>query len=152
MQTLFAWSEKNRQRPWIWLLALAAICLVAVFAVTIREMHVLTARGEREVQVFRELFGNERYSAIYASTDQTLRERVGEEQFTKRLESIRGEMGDCRASKPLFKLAGNSTGGKIVRLVYGTECTNGRLNENFVFLIVGDNAELMRYDASKVFK
>src|ERR1700722_18919299 len=110
MQTLFARSNKDRQRPWIWLLALAAICLVAVFTVTIRSMHGLTARAEREVEVFRERFSNERYSAIYASTDQTLRARVGEEQFTERLESIRGEMGDCRASKPLFKLAANSTG------------------------------------------
>jgi hypothetical protein len=152
MQSLFAQGTAGTRRSWIfWALVLSPIVLITIGSLFWGSARASTAIATREVLVFRQRIADEQYVVIYNSASSALRSRVNEDGFTKRLATIHSKMGECRPSQPRTSFFHANTIATSVRQQYVTNCQNGTLQETFLYLIIGNEAQLARYEASSEF-
>jgi hypothetical protein len=78
MQALFApQTSLGSRRSWIfWLLIPSPIPLIIVVSISVTRVRGITARAEREVQVFRQRLASGQYTAVYDSASSVLRRRI----------------------------------------------------------------------------
>jgi hypothetical protein len=153
MQTLFGHHRSGVRSYWIsCLLVFGPIILVIVGWIAIKSFRGDASLAEREVQVFHDRIATEQYALIYNLASSDLRQQIDLDRFTQRLSTIRNEMGDCRPSQPKNSFVNANTSMTTVRQQYLIDCTNGTLQETFVYQILGKQAQLAGYSASRAFK
>lgn len=95
--------------------------------------HQRLARGEDEL--------------IYREAANSFRAMVSEDAEHAFLSRVRQKLGACSSRDPVAWGAATNSGGTEVRLTYRNECTNGPVQELFLWHVLNNQATLMGFRA-----
>ena len=104
------------------------------------------AVGEGAVAKFHSQLNAEQYHEIYAQCDEGFRKSTSEQQTIAYLEAVHRKLGVERNSKQTGWGVFATPAGTRVSLGYETDFDEGKANEQFVFLVNGDEAKLYNYN------
>jgi len=112
---------------------------------------------EKSVDKFHAQMNEEQYQAIYAEADPELRNRISEQDFTKRLADTRARAGRIegkanvvRESSFRRQLRKLFSGREIVSHVEITRCDVGSVREQFQWSVVDETATLHDYEFRQI--
>jgi len=88
------------------------------------------------------------YATIYDTSTRGFKAAVSRDVWIAFLTRINRKMGSCEAAPATFGGMQVSTTGTFVTTVSSRRCKNGKLNERFVWLVVGDSVGLLKYNGS----
>jgi hypothetical protein len=130
------------------------LLLITTFIVVIA---VLTAscsltkgkeQAERAVEQFHQQFNAGQYREIYQQGDAKFKEAATEAEFVQLLEAIRRKLGTVGGATQTGWRVNTTTMGTVAMVGYEVQFSEGKGNEQFSFLISGEEAKLLRYDVN----
>ena len=125
-------------RAWIGLLLVAVLLGGCSFAED-------SARGERAVARFHQLFSASQYAEIYADTTEDFREAATEVEFVEFMSAVRRKLGNVRACERTGLEVNWDGDATSIWLSYETAYELGIATEQFVWILDGETARLDGY-------
>jgi broad specificity phosphatase PhoE len=121
------------------------------------EHRALETTVEKSVEKFHTQLNEEQYQAIYAEADAELRNRISEQDFTKRLAEARARAGrtEGKANVLLVSSVGRQlrkllSGRMTVSHVENTKCEAGAVLERFQWSVADGTARLQDYEFRQI--
>ncbi len=103
-------------------------------------------RAERAAEKFHEDFNAGNYRKIYEEGDDgVFKATYSESVFINRLEEIKKKLGAVKKSKFINSNERKHNRGTDVYVRYETEFANGKANESFTYVLIGDKILLGGY-------
>ena len=103
--------------------------------------------AKRGVTRFHAQLNSERYAALYAASDDGLRQATNEPDFTKLLEAIHRKLGAVQQVDLRNTMLAWHTGqGSTVTLIYATKFATGNATEKFVWHVTNGTTTLYGYN------
>lgn len=126
-------------------LFISLICIFSAFTISC-SLAKGKEQGERAVEQFHKQFNESRDREIYQQGDEKFREAVSEAEFSEFLSAVRRKLGTVQNATQTGWHVNATTMRTIATLNYETQFSDGKGNEQFSFLISGEQAKLLRYD------
>jgi len=105
-------------------------------------------QAERAVEKFHQQFNAAQYSEIYQQGDSKFKEAVTEAELMQLLEAVRRKLGTVEGATSTGWRVNATPMGTVAMVGYDTQFSEGKGNEQFSFLISGEQANLLRYDVN----
>ena len=105
-------------------------------------------QGERAVEKFHQQFNAGQYTEIYQQGNDKFKEVVAEAEFIEFVGAVRRKLGTVENATQAGWNVNATQMGTVVTLGYETKFSDGKGNEQFSFLISGEQASLLRYDVN----
>ena len=105
-------------------------------------------QGERAVEKIHQQFNAEQHAEIYQQGSDKFKEAVTEAQFTEFFEIVHRKLGTVENATQTGWNVNATTRGTVVTLDYETKFSEGKGNEQFSFLISGEQASLLTYEVN----
>ena|SRR5207245_9233484 len=97
---------------------------------------------------FNDHFNAGEFHEIYDESDDAFHKWGTEANLTDLLSTVRRKLGTVKDSHETGWHVNATTNGTMVTLAYDVDFTEGKGNEEFVFLVKGDKALLYRFNIS----
>ncbi len=104
--------------------------------------------AEKGVVTFHALMDDEKFSEIYDTSDERMKQSGPKEEIVEFLTAVRRKLGKVKSSTTENWQVQNYNMTSSIVLVQATEFENGKGNETFTFVIDGDSAKLSGYHIS----
>jgi hypothetical protein len=152
MDTLFGAQPKRRKSWRFWLFALSPLLFLGMCGTFMMQSKQASLEAGRQVALFHQRLESAQYDAIYGDAAPDFQITIQPTALSKYLGAIHEKMGACQAPAQAVTSSFNTnTTGATVLLRYRTSCSNGRLDETFVFAQDRWGTKLLRYQASSPF-
>jgi hypothetical protein len=104
--------------------------------------------AQKAIEVFHRLMDNSEYGAIYDNSAKGFQAAASRDVSIGFFSRINRKLGKCGTATTGFGGYQATTGGTYVTINSSRTCANGELDEQFVWLMVGDKATLLKYNAN----
>jgi hypothetical protein len=104
--------------------------------------------AKNATEIFHHLVDGGEYVAIYDSSAKGFQESATRENVVGFFKRVNRKMGKCGAAPAAFSGYQATTSGTFVTTTSSRACANGTLSEQFIWLMVGGKATLLKYNAN----
>jgi len=105
------------------------------------------ADANNATEAFHHLVDGGEYAAIYDTSAQGFQKSATRENVIGFFTRIHRKMGKCAAAPAAFGGYQATTSGTFVTTTSSRVCANGTLSEQFIWLMIGGKATLLKYNA-----
>jgi len=104
--------------------------------------------AKNATEVFHGMMDRGEYAAIYDTAARGFQASTSRENLVGFFKRVNRKMGKCGEGPVTFGGYQATTSGTFVTVTSSRTCANGTLSEEFVWLMVGGRATLLRYNAN----
>ena len=130
---------------------ISSLALTIVLALAVSACAGFAAKGDAEtgVATFHGMLDAERYSEIYAQTDELFKKATTEAQFTEILQAVHRKLGVVRSTSQTNLYSREQAGtnaGSYLSLTYSTQFAEGPATESFNWRVADGKVHLAGYN------